>query len=69
MSGARPAAITSHSASAASPSTVNVTLSEPETTSFTKTPVRTLMPCFLKPRSAIFEMSASSVGRTRSRPS
>ena len=69
MSGARPAAMTSHSACAGSPSTVNVTLSSPETTSLTKTPVRTLMPCFLKPRSASLEMSASSVGRTRSRPS
>ena len=69
MSGARPAAITSHSACAGSPATVNVTPSSPDTTFSTNTPVRTVMPCFLKPRSAIFEMSASSVGSTRSRPS
>ena len=69
MSGARPAAMTSHSARCGSPATVNVTPSALVSTSSTNTPVRTVMPCFLKPRSAIFEMSASSVGSTRSRPS
>ena len=69
MSGARPAAITSQSACVGSPATVNVTASSPVSTFSTNTPVRTLMPCFLKPRSASLEMSASSVGSTRSRPS
>jgi hypothetical protein len=32
----------------------------------TSVPVWTLIPCFLKPRSASLEMSASSVGSTRS---
>ena len=38
----------------------------PGLTPCTNVPVWTVIPCFLKPRSATLEMSASSVGRTRS---
>src|SRR6201987_1033779 len=66
MSGPRPAAITTHSASPDASPYLNVTDASPDTTSLTNTPLTTSIPCFLKPRSASLEISVSSVGSTRS---
>ena len=66
MSGPRPAAITSQSTSPSPVPKVNFTLVSPDSISCTAMPVWIAMPWRLRPRSATREMSASSVGSTRS---
>ena len=66
MSGPRPAAMTSHSASPAVSPYLKVQLADPDSMSVTSVPVWTVIPWRLNPRSASLEMSASSVGSTRS---
>ena len=66
MSGPRPAAITSQSASPCWSPYVNVTELSPVLTFSTSVPVWIAMFCLESARPAALEMSASSVGSTRS---
>src|ERR1044071_5990840 len=66
MSGPRPAAMMNHSTSAVWSPYVNVTLSSPPCTFSTSVPVLTEMFCLASERPTTLEMSASSVGSTRS---
>ena len=66
MSGPRPAAMTSQSTSPVSSPCLKVQVASAEAMSVTRVLVCTVMPWRLKPRSASLEMSASSVGSTRS---
>ena len=66
MSGPRPAAMTNQSTSSLSSPNENVTLSSPPWTFSTSVPVWIVMFCLASARPATLEMSASSVGSTRS---
>ena len=66
MSGPRPAAITSQSTSASSPPWLSFTDESADRTFSTSVPVWISMFCLESARPATLEMSASSVGSTRS---